>query len=232
MDTNTSVTVIVTVLGALLGYLATYVNNVRIESRKNQLTRVDRQLREFYGPLFALNHASATAWNKFRKKYRSGVSYWRSEPPPTPEEESAWRLWMKEVFMPILLRMERVIVEHADLIEERDMDECLLDLVAHVSAYKAVIKSWEAGDYSTHISLVVFPGPALTAYIEPRYYDLKARQAKLLGLRGVERATNPVSARGEHVPWPDEHQLLQSAAAGTSHPGDGQTSSAGATMND
>src|ERR1041384_4214617 len=107
MDTNTTITVVVPILVAILGSLAAYLNSLRIASRKDRLDHVDRQLRKLYGPPFALNHVSNSAWRAFRQKYRPGAeSYWRTDPGPTAEEQEAWRLWMSTVFMPLLLRME------------------------------------------------------------------------------------------------------------------------------
>ena len=182
MDTNTTITVVLTLSVAVLGSVAAYLNSLRIASRKDQLDHVDRQLRKLYGPLFALNHVSNTAWRAFRQKYRPGAeSYWRTEPGPTPEDEAAWRLWMSTVFMPLLLRMEEVILKHADLIEEQEMPQCFIDLISHISAYKPVLQKWSNGDHSEHVSVLRFPGAAMTAYLEPQYRNLKLRQTRHRG---------------------------------------------------
>jgi hypothetical protein len=182
MDTNTTITVVVTLFVAILGSVAAYLNSLRIASRKDRLDHVDRQLRKLYGPLFALNHVSNIAWRAFRQKYRPGAdSYWRTEPGPTAEEEEAWRLWMATVFMPLLLRMEEVILKHSDLIEEQDMPQCFIDLISHISAYKPVLQKWASGDHSEHVSVLRFPGAAMTAYLEPQYRTLKLRQTRLRG---------------------------------------------------
>jgi hypothetical protein len=182
MDTNTTITVVVTIFVAILGSLAAYLNSLRIASRKDQLDHVDRQLRKLYGPLFALNHVSNIAWRAFRQKYRPGAeSYWRTEPKPTAAEEEAWRLWMATVFMPLLLRMEEVILKHADLIDEQEMPRCFIDLISHISAYKPVLQKWSNGDHSEHVSVLRFPGAAMTAYLEPQYRTLKLRQTRLRG---------------------------------------------------
>jgi len=207
MDTNTTITVGVTLFVAILGSVAAYLNSLRIASRKDQLDHVDRQLRKLYGPLFALNHVSNIAWLAFRQKYRPGLeSYWRSDPKPTAEDEAAWRLWMSTVFMPLLLRMEQVILKHSDLIEEQDMPQCFIDLISHISAYKPVLQKWSNGDFSEHVSVLRFPGAALTAYLEPQYRALKQRQTLLRGdtagrrrARKLERAK---SARPPATPAP------------------------------
>ena len=196
MDTNTTITVGVTIFVAILGSVAAYLNSLRIAARKDQLDHVDRQLRKLYGPLFALNHVSNIAWRAFRQKYRPGAeSYWRTAPGPTAEEEEAWRLWMATVFMPLILRMEEVILKHSDLIEEQDMPQCFIDLISHISAYKAVLQKWSNGDYSEHVSVLRFPGAALTAYLEPQYRALKLRQTQLRGEpSGRQRAPKPKRA--------------------------------------
>jgi hypothetical protein len=182
MDTNTTITVGVTLFVAILGSVAAYLNSLRIASRKDQLDHVDRQLRRLYGPLFALNHVSNIAWRAFRQKYRPGAeSYWRTAPKPTAGEEEAWRLWMATVFMPLLLRMEEVILKHSDMIEEQDMPQCFIDLISHISAYKPVLQKWASGDHSEHVSVLRFPGAAMTAYLEPQYRTLKLRQTRLRG---------------------------------------------------
>ena len=193
MDANTTITVVATILVAIGGSLAAYLNTLRIASRKDQLDHVDRQLRKLYGPLFALNHVSNTAWRAFRQKYRPGAdSYWRTDPGPTPEDEAAWRLWMSTVFMPLLLRMEEVILEHSDLIEEQDMPRCFIDLISHISAYKPVLQKWSNDDYSENVSVIRFPGADLTAYLEPQYRILKMRQTELRGeTAGKHRIAGP-----------------------------------------
>ena len=205
MDTNTTITVGVTIFVAILGSVAAYLNSLRIAARKDQLDHVDRQLRKLYGPLFALNHVSNIAWRAFRQKYRPGAeSYWRTAPGPTAGEEEAWRLWMATVFMPLILRMEEVILKHSDLIEEQDMPQCFIDLISHISAYKAVLQKWSNGDYSEHVSVLRFPGAALTAYLEPQYRELKLRQTRLRGEpSGRQRVPKPRRApAAPHAPSP------------------------------
>ncbi|HJP95805.1 MAG TPA: hypothetical protein VJ843_00380 [Candidatus Saccharimonadales bacterium] len=189
MDWKTGLTLAVSILIAAVGFVAKYINDVKIAQRKDRLERVSRQLKEFYGPLYALIEASEIAWRGFRRKYRPNQSYWRSEPYPNEEEAAAYRLWMREVFMPLNLRMEKVIVENADLLDDEKMPACLLTVCAHVSAYKTVLKRWESGDYSEHLSIVNFPGKELREYIERVYSRLKNEQEKLVGrLRGKDAA--------------------------------------------
>ncbi|MHB8105188.1 MAG: hypothetical protein ACYDG5_06575 [Dehalococcoidales bacterium] len=182
VDWSIILTLSVTIIIALGGYLFTYFSNMRLARRKDRLEIVNRQLREFYGPLFALVRVSGNAWAAFRDKYRPGVPFWGVSPSPTKEEAVAWRLWMSEVFMPLNRRMEKIIVENADLLEDTKIPDCLLTLCAHVSSYKPVLKQWELGDFSENTSVINFPSEEIIPYTESAYKRLKAEQEKLLGM--------------------------------------------------
>ena len=82
--------------------------------------------------------------------------------------------------MPLNLRLERTVVDNADLIMEERMPDCLLRLCAHVAAYKPVMKKWQSEDHSEFLSLSPYPEDLLE-YAESSYSELKAKQAALLG---------------------------------------------------
>ena len=181
MDTKTLATLSVTLLLGVAGYFATYFNTLRLTRRKERLERVDRQLREFYGPLYALTEGADKSWRAFRLQIgRPSGSFWDAMPPPSEEERAAWRLWMSHVLMPLNVRIEAVIVDHAELLEGDEMPGCLLDLLAHIAAYKAVLRAWEGGDYSRHISVIDYPN-AVNDYAKREYLKLKALQQTLIG---------------------------------------------------
>ena len=180
MNTGLIITTIVTVVLTLLGYLITYANNVRLAQRTERLNRVNKQLGEFYGPLFALIYSSDASWRAFRQKYRPHQGYFGDDKQPTDQELERWRLWMTTVFMPSNLRVYELIVSKADLLIESDMPKCLLDACAHVAAYQAVLKKWEKQDYSEYNSLLDFPSEVLP-YCRQSFQKLKAEQAKLIG---------------------------------------------------
>jgi hypothetical protein len=183
MDDKTIVTLAVTIGLTFIGYIVKYLNDVSVARRKDKLERINQQLRNLYGPLYTTTQANGSAWRAFRSRYRPGKSFFGSQPPPNEEELAAWRLWMSEVFMPLNLRLEKIIVENGDLIIEEEMPACFLNLCAHVAAYKPVIKRWESGDYQEFLSLSLFPDD-LGRYAEVSYTQLKGEQAKLLGTLG------------------------------------------------
>jgi hypothetical protein len=204
MDSTIWLPTSVTLLIALIGFGAKYLNDKKVAQRKGRLDRVNQQLRLLYGPLYATDQAARTVWIQFRNKYRrEQKSFWGSAPPPTKEEAEAWRLWMTEVFMPLNLLLEKTIVENADLLIEERIPDCLLLLGAHVSAYKAVLKKWENQDYSEHTALVNYPWEDVAAYVEKSFTSLKQEQAKLLGLlegRSMMRRNSTPAIKAESNP--------------------------------
>lgn len=70
-----------------------------------------------------------------------------------------------------------------DLLDSDQVEPLFLQLVAHVSAYKVVMRSWDEGDVNAWSS-VTYPN-TLLEYVEGEFRRLKARQATLLGLGGT-----------------------------------------------
>lgn len=60
---------VVTVALAFAGYVATYLNGLRLTQRQERLTRVNRQLGDFYGPLLALTEANARTFAAFVERH-------------------------------------------------------------------------------------------------------------------------------------------------------------------
>jgi hypothetical protein len=97
---------------------------------------------------------------------------------------------MTSVFMPLNERMQVIVIDHADLLDEPEMPTCLLTLCAHVSAYKSVLSQWEQGDYSRNWSVINFPREELLIYTEQTFKRLKAEQARLLGTQPEQPWSN------------------------------------------
>jgi len=180
MDGKTIATLIVTVSVAFLGFIVKYLNDIAFARRKDRLDRINLQLRNLYGSLYAIDQATHIAWKAFRSRYRKDQSFFSSNPPPTEADLAAWRLWMLEVFMPLNLVMEKAIVENADLIIENEIPKCFLQLIAHIAAYKPVLRKWQNGDYSEHLSMSGYP-KELRPYVETSYIKLKDERTTLIG---------------------------------------------------
>jgi hypothetical protein len=176
---------IVAIVLAFLGYLATYVNGLRLAQRHERLSRVNRQLTEFYGPLLALTQSNRRIFEEFVTRHHraGGVSPFVAEDGPTEAELVEWRLWFTTVFMPNIRRMRGIVVDRADLLMESSMPVVLLALCAHVSGYEITISRWESRDYSEHTSVVAYPGQELDDYVSGAFAVLKRQQTRLLGRR-------------------------------------------------
>jgi len=180
MDEKATITAVITIGIAVLGYLAKYINDIVMANRKDKLERINRQLKEFYGPLLSLVSSSDVSWIKFRGTYRKDIrSYFDDSNPPSEEEKEIWRNWMQTVFNPINERIYEVIIKNGDLIIEDKFPDCFRELCAHVETYRPVMKKWEANDYTEHVALLNYP-VNLKKHVEERYAELKATQNKLI----------------------------------------------------
>ena len=169
------ITTVVTVFLALLGYFATYSNNLRISRRKDQLERINKQLSELYGPMFSITHASTTAWKSFKDDNPSDTEI-------SDEDLKEWRLWITVVFMPQNIKLYNIILNQSDLLIETAMPQCLLDFCAHTVALQALVERWKNGDYSENYAIARYP-ESIDQYARESYTRLKAEQSKLLGNR-------------------------------------------------
>ena len=169
-----------TVAGAAVGYLVTYTLGIRTDNRNAHMKQLSDQIQFLYGPLFSLQHASTQAWISFSSKHRPGKPFFgEGEPPLSPDELAAWRLWMTEVFMPLNVQMEAAIIANAHLIEGATMPQEFLDLLAHVEVYRVVMGQWKQGNYVDHTSYIEYP-KAFGGYVETTFKKLTAEQTKLL----------------------------------------------------
>ncbi|GAA5096906.1 hypothetical protein [Nocardia iowensis] len=177
------VAVITTVSLAFVGYLATYFNGLRLAQRQARLARINLQLSDFYGPLFALIEANSRVYDTFSARFArpDGRDPFRHDVPPTEDELAEWRTWALAVFIPNIQAMRDVVVTKADLLIEQEMPQVLLDLCAHVSGYEITAAGWAQGKYEEHLSLIPFPGGLLREYTRERFMSLKGEQVRLLG---------------------------------------------------
>lgn len=185
MSSAVLISTAITVALALTGYLATYLNNLRLAQRQERLTRISRQLSDLYGPLLALADSNHQVYQELVRRHTrpSGNSPFRDATPPTEEEKTEWRLWFTTVFMPINRRIYELVVSKADLLIEDDMPEVLLRFCSHAAGYEITIRRWESGDYSEHLSFIGYPEEIRT-YANDSFRLLKHEQNKLIRWEG------------------------------------------------
>jgi hypothetical protein len=174
---------VVTVVVAITGYAATYLTSLRLTRRKDHLDRVNRQLSELYGPLYAQSEALNQAWERFDARYKTK---WVRSVPATAEWAATWRLWMSTVFMPLNRRMVETIVTHADLLIEDTIHDSLKELCAHVACYEPIVARWQEDgfdsvQYDDHVSIAGnFQDKKLSKYLQDSFESLKVEQSWLL----------------------------------------------------
>ncbi|WP_137937707.1 hypothetical protein [Chitinivorax sp. B] len=166
---------------AFAGYLATYLNALALARRKERLELVSKQLNEFYGPLYLSCKASEIAYHAFQLKVRGVAAAEQTmEMSMDTATMKEWRLWVTTVLMPMNQTLEAIVLRGAHLIQEAEVPPCLLRFIAHVAAWKAVLKKWEDSDFTEQFSVIAYPNE-LVVYAADRYAALKAEQLKLIG---------------------------------------------------
>ncbi|KAK9824987.1 hypothetical protein WJX81_003806 [Elliptochloris bilobata] len=177
------------VLAALGGYLFTYYNTRINEERKARIERVNDQVRLLYGPLLACVTASKSAFTAMVRQHGNGdtESFVRAahEDPEGPQGQT-YRQWMRDVLQPLNEKAAEIVVKHADMLQSNRMEPLLLQLVAHVSAYRVILARWAEGEVNEW-SAISYPD-ALHAYAESEFEKMKQLQADLLGIKNGPRA--------------------------------------------
>lgn len=171
---------IVAIFVAFTGFIIKFINDIILAKRKDKLDRINKQLSDFYGPLYSLRKSSNVAWAAFRKKNKPTGAYFGNPNSPTNEEDiEIWKHYMIYVFMPINDKIYDIIVNKSDLLIENEMPKCLLDLISHIVIYKAVIKNWEKGNNNEFTSTSNFP-LEVDDYIFKSFEKLKKEQYKII----------------------------------------------------
>jgi len=177
---------VVTLIVAMSGWLFTYFHSRKQAEKRARLELVDKKLRLLYGPLYARLLAGNAAWTTFSRtrwpSHRQG-GYFTEGYQLTEKELETWRHWMKHVFHPMNKKLESIIVDHIDLLENDEVPDAFTKTLARIHVYDAVLKAWDAGDYSEHTSVINFPAQELLRELEPHYRELRPQQAALSGIR-------------------------------------------------
>jgi hypothetical protein len=141
-------------------------NAIDLESRKFRLNFVSDQIRYLYGPLMALGTTRRATFDALMARNGGERESFFDGAKRTPEELRQWRLWRTEVLMPLVEKMQEVILQNAHLIVEvpvaktagvrerqagssdsllpsgKTMPVSFHKLMEHAAAYKAVLKNW------------------------------------------------------------------------------------------
>jgi hypothetical protein len=172
------------VAATMIGWQVTAWHARKAQRLKDQLDHVNKQLAEFYGPLYVSCQAGKTAYDRLLKKVgrKSGIF----DPPPADENtKREYFLWMRHVLTPLNDFREKLILEKAYLTRESYTPTEILEFVSHVATYRAILAKWAVNDFTEEYSKVEFP-QALDEYAERSFKQLKADQARLMGLLKID----------------------------------------------
>jgi len=171
---------------AVFGYLFTYYHTKVSDERKQRIDRVNQQLREFYGPLLSCVSASKSSYDAMVRQHSPDgtvAGFQRAIlSDPQGKEGQVYRRWMFEVLQPLNEKASNIVVKHIDLLDTPKVEPLLLQLVAHVAAYKVILSRWKEGDVSTEVVVLSYPD-RLVDYIRTEFARLKKLQATLIGRR-------------------------------------------------
>ncbi|MDF3838464.1 hypothetical protein P3W85_36855 [Cupriavidus basilensis] len=181
------VAIILAIMPAIATYAVSFVDKIR----ESELTYVNQQIKQLYGPLYSLNVASSAAWAQFKRMHwPSGGRRYFFDPshPPTVEQTDQWRNWMAMVFQPINIKIETVIVENSQLVLGNEIPVVFKEAMTQTEAYRAVMAKWKDTDRLNVSAYTNAVGNTVTGLNYPEgigecvrngYLALKKRQEEL-----------------------------------------------------
>lgn len=167
---------------AVVGALLSYIYSRLLQRRQARLERLNAQLQEFYGPMYAIFEATRIAHLRFVNTLRPGSTtlFAPDVAPLNDDELRLWRLWAMSAHQHRSTPAYEVIINKAHLLIEDEMPSCLLEFCAHKAGYDVLIERWKKGDYAEHLSVVRHPGDTLLDYLQRSFIELKREQAREL----------------------------------------------------
>ena len=173
-----TVTLIIPVVIAVLGYWFTKRNQLELTRWRERLDLITSRLNTFYGPLYVLTEVGHMAYKTLVDKM-GGEDVFRQEPIDN-DILREWQIWVENVYIPLNNTSEELIIQNAHLIREEEFPESLLLFVMHASLYKAMVAKWKQGDFREYLPKVDYP-VELRDYAERSYRELKHEQLQLIG---------------------------------------------------
>ena len=173
--------IVITVLLAISGYAFTHWHDSKKAQRRANLDRINRQIRDLYGPAYVLLESSYRTFRTFRQTCRPNGNFFDPEDPASESELKAWRNWVSGVFQPVNEQLVDTIFTSSDLLIDETLPDALLQAVSHVHAQRALIARWTEGDFLDHQPPIDMPIDALRRWARAGYIELRQQQRDLLG---------------------------------------------------
>jgi len=159
-------------------FLANGQLNRMAARREAKIRFVESQLEDLYGPLYAITQSNGAIYEKFRQSDPELVGAILEGGEIDAEGGAKRELWNASVFQPSNLRMRDVIENNAHLFAAETMPASVLQFLAHVENWEAVLSAKGGG--SAPKELVAYP-ETFPEYIAQEYDRISKRHAKLVG---------------------------------------------------
>jgi len=190
VDSSTSWYYTVYPLVLFFGYVLNWWNSQRVETARGKMSRINEQLKEFYGPLQGIiattrrSHeamlqeffnVNATHLNVNAEGFNASDA-WEHALDTDPAAVIQYQVWAREVLQPLNEQAFRIIVQRSDLLDTTAVPLAFHQFVAHVTAFRTVLARWNAGDFSVTRCVARYP-KGLEDYINAEFRRLKLDQA-------------------------------------------------------
>jgi hypothetical protein len=188
------ITASASIVVAVLVFMLNRSHQFYFERRQVELSRINAQLRDLYGPLYALVQVNEMIWDAMKDNsiIPSRDSRIKIQELNNDSLET-WKTWLNNSLMPINLRMRELIIGYADLIIENQIPNTLLTFCAHVSTYEVLLRSEGEEGLTLRDALIRHPGDEFVDYFGRSFVTLKAEQARLLALNSSRYKTSIIS---------------------------------------
>ncbi|NKE44405.1 hypothetical protein HB662_06420 [Roseomonas frigidaquae] len=126
-------------------------------ARKYSRERIEAQIRDYYGPLHALNAAGEEAFLSFKNRFlfddresdRKVIAqadfFADASKLPDQAQLKAWMLWTQEIFLPLNERRQDIILRLHHLSVQSEIPPSFAAFLAHAQAFRATVANWKAG---------------------------------------------------------------------------------------
>ena len=162
------------------------------------LSRIDRQISELYGPLYALFESGDRQWRAFLDEFSTHrnsekyLGFFPGEdddnndfPMPSKDHLRIYRLWNESVFFPINIKMEDIMINNAELIVGDTIPDAFLQFSTHMAGMKAKVAEWQkdyfdSENWKLHVFPFAHPERSLDFYVTAAFSVIKRKQSELL----------------------------------------------------
>lgn len=172
------------------------------------LDRLDRQIKELYGPLDSRIATNTSYWLKFCEENCPNGGTFFGEGPSAPRDVALWRSYITSSGLPDVKNMSELIESHGDLIVGDKLPPSFAQLTDHRKAYELLVAKWASapptctGNYadcdvlfaSANVATTPWPS-ALSACVSQQLAELRRARTALASTPFV--LSEPVVATAE-----------------------------------